>query len=251
MKNFILILCLTQCAIISSSQASDIMSADQLSRLESFRYSKKIQHQLYEAIRNGSVEQIREALSQGANVDGLTPSEPKEDYTPLMIAVMRENISIIKELLLHGADIDVRSPYLTGSVSSLATGRQANLIKGTLRQADQLNKLLKGIRNLTTETIGTDLSRAFMLASKLGFESIMDELLTRGELISYREGELIDYRDSEKNSALFYAIQNNNEETISYLKQHGATLTEREKGILRMKVRRESPFSEASRNMIK
>jgi ankyrin repeat protein len=90
---------------------------------------------LFEAIRKGDVEQVRQLIAEGADIDakwGDTSTTEKEDIaddTPLYYAVDANNMDLVKLLVEAGADVNAGSwPPLFGAVDKNNTAIAEYLI---------------------------------------------------------------------------------------------------------------------------
>jgi cytohesin len=69
--------------------------------------NKDLNKKLFKAIEKSSIENVKAALSEGADIE----ARDNLKYTPLLSACLKDNIEIIKLLIEKGADVKARSMF--------------------------------------------------------------------------------------------------------------------------------------------
>ena len=182
--------------------------------------------------RDGTAEEIREAINAGANI----LAEDEDSNTPLMIAASNNTPEVVAELLDAGADISVQNsqgktaydlaannPQLTGSsVLGKLNHELENIIRRTLQR-----DILKICKSGDIEDIRQAVEAGVKLnvRSKNGAAPLMfaaQKNTAEAVEMLINAGAEINVQDNSGNTALIYAASYNSEDVIDVLLEAGA-----------------------------
>jgi len=140
--------------------------------------------QLIEASLQGENEAIAAALSRGANIE---VRHTERELSPLMLAIYRDHILAVEQLLLAGANPNARNGRGHTPLIMAAAGGQLPIVKLLVRHGAEIDAI---------EEIG---NTALMWAAFWGHLEVIDWLLS--------EGSDVQARNQDGNQALLLAAQ--------------------------------------------
>lgn len=157
---------------------------------------------IFEAARSGSTWQIGKFLDRGANINA------KDDmgYTPIMWAVNRNKLPAAKYLVSKGADVNAHNYYETALRLALMNKNQ-RMVELLLHHGAKVND--------RDENGQTPLLMLVSMTSCFGKNERLAELLINN-------GADVNARDKYKSSALGYAERYHWDNTVRFLRAHGA-----------------------------
>lgn len=91
---------------------------------------------LNEAIRRGRIEVVRQAMSEGTDLNQLSP---QDSMTPLMVAAERGRAEIVALLLQSGADVNVRDRDNHTALTHAVAGKKPETVRPLIAAGAELN----------------------------------------------------------------------------------------------------------------
>lgn len=198
-----------------------------------------INTKLWNSVVRNDIERCKKLIRKGANVNLLLTDERyREAHTPLQIACDEENLELVKLLLKHGADVnlkgEVRDPPLKWALSK----RKPNieLVKLLCKNGANVNQrlystvesypLMMAVRTGSIETVKTLIEHGASLTSK---DCSMDALVEAVKKDNEKMAEfLIKEYGANVNGALLKACMLNNPEMVKLLIDNGADVDHRD-----------------------
>ncbi|OGB83458.1 hypothetical protein A3F66_03865 [candidate division TM6 bacterium RIFCSPHIGHO2_12_FULL_32_22] len=187
---------------------------------------------IYITTASGDPQAIDAALQAGADINATTP----EGITPLIIAILRNNLYIVNFLLKRGANPN--TPYAKIESYPLRNALK-KLVDPTQKYYQQLNiQIVDSLLDNGAKISGYDLTMALELGDKNLVEKmlsknpsprILTEALLNIQNITIENLELlakhrafINIRDSEGTTVLDSAVEQLNVDVVKWLLEHGA-----------------------------
>jgi ankyrin repeat protein len=164
---------------------------------------------LYLAVTANNMEMVKLLISEGADIN---QKDKTYGYTPLMMALQSDYISIAKLLISEGADIKIKG-------NNQATA----LIVAAMNSREMVELLLlKGADIKARSDNGSGVMTNCVMGIIRGSVSIdlAEFLLSRGAEID--EINTTEYYGGY--TPLFWAVEDNNQELVSFLVQNGANV---------------------------
>ena len=151
------------------------------------------------AVKNNDIEKVRQLLDDGVSAE----PKPKQGWTPLMIAVVRNRPEMADLLLAHGADIHTRNKSQTLLHLVARYGKN-----------DMVEYLLK--RGMSTKRRDWLSWTPLMWASLQGKDDMVKKLIDWGSDVNVK--------DVDHNTPLILAVWRGHKETAMLLLSHNANL---------------------------
>lgn len=151
---------------------------------------------LLRAAGKGDVEEVRQLISNRANMDAIN----EEGHSAITVALHRQQLNVVKLLIERGATMD-RSGFLVHKPLHVAVGtRNLDMVKCILDTDADVNE---------TTTIGSVL----LMAVKIRKESMVNLLLSKNADVNIGDWGI--------KSPLYQAIQTQQEKLVPILLKHG------------------------------
>src|SRR3990167_1518482 len=169
---------------------------------------------IYITTASGDPQAIDAALQAGADINATTP----EGITPLIIAILRNNLYIVNFLLKRGANPN--TPYAKIESYPLRNALK-KLVDPTQKYYQQLNIQIVvslGDKNLVEKMLSKNPSPRILTEALLNIQNITIENL---ELLA-KHRAFINIRDSEGTTVLDSAVEQLNVDVVKWLLEHGA-----------------------------
>lgn len=166
----------------------------------------ELEASLLYAIVNHNLAQVRDCLKRGASANAIYNDYLRPNWTALIVAVGVGNIAIARELIAHGAQINVKTTFNgMGNPALIFAAREGHLDIAELLLA----------HGADIECTGHDKATPLIDAAYYGRAHVVRFLLNYGANINAQ--------DEKGKTALMYARMYNHYETIKILLEHGAT----------------------------
>jgi ankyrin repeat protein len=153
---------------------------------------------MYEAIKAGNLELVRELINGGININY---PERNNDYTPLLTACSYNKLDIFNELLIHNPDLNHRG--WAGVTALILAAKNNNLI--------MIRELLnRGVDINTRNNSGRTALHAALLKPSENTIEVVRELLNRGadknivDIYGYTPEMMIENTNLDEIRALFH-----------------------------------------------
>ena len=181
-----------------------------------------INEQFREAVRIGSLIDVKNLIKQGADINDL----PSSCYTALILAIEKENLEMVKYLVENGADVnneDHKSPLAS------AKKNKCRDIEEYLKEKTDINVQLR-FAGKTDNLLELEIliSKGADIKSKdaNGF-TILELAATYGNLnvVKYLVEHGVDINAEDADAGiLIYASQDGNLDMVKYLSDNGADI---------------------------
>lgn len=145
------------------------------------------------ACQNGHFDIVKLLVNKGVNLNGLF-----EDFTPLSMAVWKDNVPMAEWLIQQGADLKKANNIGVTALTAAARYGQTNTVKllieayknQNLSLTDDLNPLSFAIENKHNETVdlllNNNLNQYFYVACQTGWFKLIKFLLEKGANLAYQ-----------------------------------------------------------------
>ena len=180
----------------------------------------EINNALSTAIKKNNIEEVRELLDRGANVNNIN----NRNQTPLIIAASNfiynderkeKYINLINILIKNGADINYTDSRGNSALNYAIQREIEEVVRDLLERGVNVNNINNS--NQTPLIIAAS-KKIYNTKERLNNKNIINILLEKGVNIN------IDHRDNEHNTALNYAVENNKIEVVGDLLERGANV---------------------------
>ena len=169
-----------------------------------FKNQKITEQQFLDFCRDGTVQEVRKALKEGANAN----AKNNIDETALKLAAMNNSADVVNALLSAGAEINVKdSKNKTELMYAADYNQDVEVIKALLKAGADVNA--KDTYNRT----------ALMFAAKSNTAEVINTLIEAGA---------DDVADSNGKTALIYAAQYNEPEAVEALINAGTYIRQKD-----------------------
>lgn len=181
-----------------------------------------INEKLFESIFNGDLEQVKECLAQGANVNY---NNGKHYSPPIISASINGNLEIAKLLIEHGADVNATSDY--GSEKQyFSTTLIESAHKGHLEHLEIAKLLIHHGADMNSKDCNG--WNPLMVAVNRGYMSDPNKQSLEFAKLLIDNGADVNAKNNNGENALMIAIRNNSNtkylDTIKFLIDNGADL---------------------------
>jgi ankyrin repeat protein len=196
-----------------------------LSRAEAHKYLGQARNvALSKAVAAGSLSEMRAAVRSGANVNNLDANDDDGVGSPLMRATSRGSLPIMKFLLAHGAQVNLRD----------SGGRTALMYTG---QTDMYYSRIMPEAIIPWVSLDADTTRLLLrhgakvaLRDQLGMTALMYAAQgnARATALLIARGAQVNARDQGGRTALHWAAALRDAKSLAVLLRHGASVNARD-----------------------
>jgi hypothetical protein len=186
-----------------SSPREDLSSPHELQQQPR---SSRLDRTLIEAVEDGELDDIRELMDAGANVNAAVPG----DGSPLIVAAREGHTDIVRLLLERGADVNLSVPGDGAPLSMAAREGHLDIVQLLLDRGADVDQMTPGDEN------------ALIQASSEGHLAMVKLLVARGANVNARIWVDNTRRGGEWRSPLAMATRGGHEEIVAFLRGAGA-----------------------------